>query len=90
MTCRIFTTSNCARPNHLLNATSQGQFFLLFTQFIPQFPDSQRCLQLTIFNFSENVQSIFDLKLQKHGVNEKNALGEQQFGNKEFEGTFCC
>ena len=61
----FFTTSKCERPNHILDVTCESEFCFSVFLCVPSFrgPKSKKktCLRFAIFNFSENLQNIYDI-----------------------------
>ena len=51
----------------------------------------KKCLRFAIFNFSEKLQSIFEIGLKRYGVFIQKSLIEKIFRKKKFASTyFCC
>ena len=65
--CRIFHAFKSHRPNHLLKVTCKKKYFPLF--YLPHIFRIQSprkwCLRFAIFTFSEKLQNIFEIGLNK-------------------------
>ena len=90
MNFRIFSTSKCERPNHLLNVTCQSvlRLFNVSVAFGAQNAKNS-CLQFAIFNISEKLQNIFEIGLKKYGeFRTEIGLIEKMFRKKKFADKF--